>query len=144
MKTSRVVVCPYCGENAEFVNGNRIYSTPGPWNRLWFWACFDCLAWVGCHKRNHQYGRKGDEPFGILANEELRNAKRHVHRLLDPLWQQKGISRKEAYRVLADAMGISKNDCHVGMFDLERCREAYRALMKVHRELQEEQNGNKV
>jgi hypothetical protein len=75
--------------------------------------------------------------LGRLANSELRNAKRHVHRLLDPLWQQNGMKRSDVYKALSRRLGISAKDCHVGKFDVERCRAAYRALKVMHKELWE-------
>lgn len=137
MKNERKVMCPYCGKQAELVKGWQIYPNAGTWGNANFWACFDCQAWVGCHRRNRKYGRDGDEPLGRLANSELRNAKRHVHRLLDPLWQQKGMKRSEAYQALSRRLGIAAKDCHVGEFDVERCRAAYRALQAMHKELWE-------
>lgn len=144
MPKTRKVICPYCGKQAELVKGWQIYPNAETWGNANFWACFDCEAWVGCHRRNRKYGRTGEEPLGRLANAELRTAKRHVHRLLDPLWQRKGIRRSEVYKLLARRLGIAVRDCHVGEFDVERCRDAYRVLQGVHRELwkvSHERNG---
>lgn len=40
------------------------------------------------------------------------------------------MERKEAYKWLADAMGIDCKDCHIGMFSEEQCREAQVTLRR--------------
>lgn len=42
---------------------------------------------------------------------------------VDPRYK-KGMARGGRYKRLADLMGIPKEDCHIGMFDVERCRQA--------------------
>jgi hypothetical protein len=60
-----------------------------------------------------------------------------LHRLLDPLWQQKGMKRQEVYKELSRRLGIAEKDCHVGEFDVEWCRAACRVLRAMHKELWE-------
>lgn len=121
-------LCPYCGavsklfeSSARFYNGRDF----GP-----VWACEPCKAWVGCHAGT-------TKPLGRLANYELRRWKRAVHWYFDPIWKRR-FERKHAldpkytkaharggrYKALAIAMGIPREECHVGMFDIERCRQA--------------------
>lgn len=91
-----------------------------------FWRCLPCAAWVGCHPDT-------TEPLGRLANSELRSLKQAVHRVLDPLWQQGGMSREEAYAWLAEQLELTAEECHVGMFDPATCRRAIEVLN--HREV---------
>ncbi len=52
-------------------------------------------------------------------------------RMLDPLWLKqadKKIARHGVYKFLAKAIGIDRDQCHTGMFTIERCREAWKAL----------------
>jgi hypothetical protein len=51
-----------------------------------------------------------------------------VHSLLDPLWRSGQIKRSSVYARLADHIGITPQECHVGMFDLDRCRSAEAVL----------------
>jgi hypothetical protein len=121
-KSNRIVMCPYCGERAKFVQGKRIYHGRGSWDEKWFWACLPCGAWVGCHAASEKYGRVGDEPLGRLANEELRIAKMGAHEAFDPIWKEGGVKRKDAYKWLAEQLGIPARECHIGMFDVDMCR----------------------
>jgi hypothetical protein len=52
----------------------------------------------------------------------LRRAKKKAHEEFDPLWQEGWMTRNEAYRRLAKVMGIPLKKCHIGMFNIEKCR----------------------
>lgn len=122
------VICSYCVHPAQFcASSAHLYGGRdfGP-----VWHCAPCRAWVGCHKGT-------TKPLGRLADSELRHWKMEVHRLFDPIWQRR-LARKRAldpkytkaharggrYKALALAMGIPQEECHVGMFDIDRCRQA--------------------
>jgi hypothetical protein len=98
-----------------------------------FYQCAPCDAYVGCHKKNQKYQLDGTEPLGRLANSELRMWKSRTHRVFDPLWQKKDMfaSRKGAYQWLADELHINIEKCHVGMFDIEMCKEAIEACKRL-------------
>lgn len=80
-----------------------------------FYRCAPCAAWVGCHPGSAN-------PLGRLANAELRKAKSAAHTAFDPLWKSKRMRRKEAYGWLAERLGVKKNECHIGMFDVADCK----------------------
>lgn len=118
MKTSQdkykpvKIDCPYCGKRATFYPSSaHVYSRDfGP-----IYRCVPCDAHVGCHPHSHR-------PLGRLADAGLRKAKMAAHRAFDPLWQSGRMRRKEAYRWLADQLGIEPNLCHIGLFDVLQCR----------------------
>jgi hypothetical protein len=118
VREARLVICPYCERPAHLVTGETIYPHRRDLWQKWFWLCDPCKAYVGCHK-------EGTKPLGRLANAELRAAKQEAHAAFDPLWQffppREG-ERSRAYKWLADHLGISKRDCHIGEFDVETCR----------------------
>ena len=124
------VKCDYCGRNAELVTGEVLYHGRSDLKDLRFWRCVPCEAHVGCHKKNLKYDSDGTRPLGRLANKPLRQAKMEAHELLDPLWKQGKMRRNEVYKWLADRLGIPMDECHIGMFDLQRCREAINILRK--------------
>jgi hypothetical protein len=111
-------VCPYCGGKPELLDSAIIYRTShGP-----MWICLPCQAWVGVHKDT-------EKPLGRLADAELREYKKWAHVAFDPLWRKKvkqGASkmhaRNAAYHWLAAQMGLSRDICHIGMFDTEQCK----------------------
>lgn len=108
-------ICPYCGNPSELVSGGVVYPRRPDLASKWFWRCAPCKAWVGCHPTTQR-------PLGRLANAELRSAKSVVHSVFDLIWKGGEMSRGNAYAWLADQLGIPVSECHVGMFDLERCK----------------------
>ena len=116
------VICDYCQGEAELVDSSEVYSRSyGP-----IWLCRPCRAWVGVHKNSNDH-----KPLGRLADAELRDWKKRAHAAFDPLWQKKiaregcskGKARSAGYKWLADEMGIAYRYCHIGMFDIEQCRQ---------------------
>lgn len=116
------VQCPYCGGPAHCVTGAVIYGS----NRFdllgkKFWRCKPCGAHVGCHPDTAI-------PLGRLANKQLRRAKMDAHNAFDPLWKSKEMTRSQAYAWLAEALGISPANCHIGMFDVDGCNAVIAAV----------------
>lgn len=115
--------CPYCGGAVLVVDSARVY---GGKSYGWAHVCENwpiCDAYVGCHQ-----GTKN--PLGRLANEELRYAKSAAHKLFDALWREKmkrtACTKKEArsagYVWLAGELALHPAQCHIGMFDVDKCR----------------------
>lgn len=97
-------LCAYCGRKT------MLRKTQYGWQ----WACLPCGAWVGCHKgTSHALGR--------VADAELRRWKMVAHDWFDPLWQNGGFSRSGAYHWLAKNLGLTVDECHIGMFDVATC-----------------------
>lgn len=115
--------CPYCGDPAVRVTGDRLYrDRPDLHNRIMWW-CGPCLAWVGCHPGT-------DRPLGTLANRKLRFARMLAHQAFDPLWRSKiardrcshSEARSAGYEWLARELGIDRDKCHIAMFDEQTCK----------------------
>jgi len=114
--------CPYCSAQPALVGGDVIYPHRPDLSGKRFWHCAPCQAWVGCHDGTTR-------PLGRLANAELRRCKERAHAAFDLLWKRKmatGVSKKQArdagYAWLAGQLGIAREDCHIGMMDIELCR----------------------
>jgi hypothetical protein len=69
--------------------------------------------------------------LGRLANKELRQMKQKAHAEFDPIWQAKAETassknrwhaRNAGYKWLAQQIGITREKCHIGMFDVATCR----------------------
>lgn len=113
------VTCPYCQQNTEFVSSAVVYHGR---DYGMIYLCRDCRAWVGVHKGT-------SNPLGRLADAELREWKKKAHAAFDPTWVRrvkhgkgKGRARQQAYGWLAEALGIPREQCHIGMFDVEMCK----------------------
>lgn len=108
--------CPYCQGSVALVNNRHIYGREcGDWP--YAYHCAPCDALVGLHPDT-------DIPLGTMANHELRAArvtnKRHFHNFMAKM----GFTRSSAYLWLARSMGIDREECHFGWFDLEACKRA--------------------
>lgn len=116
-----MVRCWYCGRPAQLVTGLAIYGPGYQTGDKRFWYCKECEAWVGCHKGT-------EKPLGQLAKRPLRELRVFAHDALDEFRKQTGATRTEAYRLLAERLGISKKACHIGKFDEARCEEAIKIM----------------
>lgn len=108
--------CPYCGGRVKLVPASVVYHKNYP-NKTKLWVCENypsCDAYVGCHQGT-------DIPLGRLANGRLRALKVEAHKQFDPIWKSGLLSRKDAYRWLAEMLQIPESECHIGMFSSELC-----------------------
>jgi len=108
------LTCPYCGKPAKCVDSIVIYKKR---SYGFAWVCGDypkCDAYVGCHP-------KSKNPLGRLANFELRRRKNAAHAAFDPIWKKGKMNRHQAYGWLAEKLGIKREDCHIGMFNVDMC-----------------------
>ena len=117
-------ICDYCGKSSIQTTGADIYPRrPDLASKVMF-VCRPCDAWVGCHPGTAS-------PLGRLANKALRVAKMEAHAAFDPLWRGKAKGeRGRAYGWLAGELGLSSDECHIGMFDVETCRRVVEACAR--------------
>jgi hypothetical protein len=108
-----IVICPYCNSPAEYVDSIAVYRQ----SYGMIYLCRPCNAYVGVHKGT-------DKPLGRLADHRLRYWKKTAHAAFDPLWRYGPFrgNRSAAYTWLADRMGLTPEETHIGMFDIEQCQ----------------------
>lgn len=140
--------CASCNGGArKLVGGDAIYAHRPDLYDLWFWLC-TCGAYCGCHKTKLGDGKR---PLGRTANKELRAARSHCHNVFDPLWKNapnmacyngsekdkramaiiRRSARTRTYRYLAACMNLTKEECHIGMMDLNQCRTLWSICKKL-------------
>ena len=111
------VTCNYCGKPAHYVDSAIVYNGRS-YGMIYF--CPDCDAYVGVHKGT-------DRPKGSLANSELRGWRRGAHEAFDQLWRgNRHVTRKKAYKWLSKQMRLPEDLTHIGMFDVDQCKEVIR------------------
>lgn len=111
-------VCSCCfSERVELVENSEIYHgrSYGEWPYAYLCRC--CGAYVGLHPVT-------DIPLGTLADKPLRDARNGCKRPFEMIWRNGAMTRKEAYAWLAKGLGITAEECHFGLFDIERCQRA--------------------
>lgn len=104
--------CNYCSDEAIKVTGKDVYPSRTDLYKLSFFICSPCDARVGCHIST-------GEPFGSLANKELRKARQLAHSKFDLLWRGGLMSRKDAYIKLETDLDLYEN--HIGHMDILDC-----------------------
>lgn len=131
MHPVKAPICPYCGAVSKIVDSAALY---GGISYGFVWLCAPCHAYVGCHPGSKM-------PLGRLADAKLRTLKMRTHAVFDPFWMAslarlkeqmgdklprdaKSKARNDCYAQLAQALGIDKHVCHIGMFDAWQCRAA--------------------
>ena len=117
--------CLHCEGGCRLTDGKEVYPPCPDLHHKHFYVCDHCDARVGCHPGT-------TTPLGYAADKPTRDARSMLHELmLDPLWNSApnpSRARRWTYKFLANALGIKREHCHTGMFSIERCREAWKAI----------------
>lgn len=103
----RPIWCCACNADvqARLTDGSEVYPSRSDLDRVPFWLCDTCRGHVGTHHRHHVHAMRM-EPLGIIPTPEIRNARKMIHRILDPLWQRGGgHKRRHVYAEIAKRMG---------------------------------------
>ena len=95
----------------------------------------------------------GNGHRGRLANAELREAKKEANfyfdqiaktNLINKIWSEylPGISnRNKAYLWLSNQLGIPREVCHIGMFDVEDCKRVVELCKPIIKEYRNEKSN---
>ncbi len=92
-----------------------------------FYGCVDYPRCRGTHGAHKATG----EPLGVPANRETKAARGRAHAAFDPLWNSGSMTRREAYKWLAERLGT--DEAHMGEMDVETCERVVEAC-REHRE----------
>ena len=119
--------CCGCGDKVEarLTNGGEIYPHRQDLSSLPFWKCDTCGNFVGCHYKTKDRTR----PLGCIPTPEIKNARQHIHALLDPIWQSKQISRSKLYKMISSKTGRKYHTANIR--SLEEAREVYRVIREI-------------
>ena len=121
------IYCCGCGEKVEarLTNGGEVYPHRGDLKKIPFWICDSCKNFVGCHHKTS----KPTTPLGCIATPEIKNARKHIHRILDPIWQSGKISRSKLYKIISNKTGRKYHTSHIR--NIEEAREIYRLVRDI-------------
>ena len=129
------VVCPYCNSDAQLVDSAVVYGEGRSYGLIW--DCRPCDAYVGTHKVKDRL----NEPLGRLADKELRFWKIQAHYAFDPIWKEKHMPRSSAYAFLAAMMNLPIEKAHIGMFDVEQCKQVIQKVSEWKRKTKHEKSA---
>jgi hypothetical protein len=96
------IYCCGCKEKIDAVltSGREIYPHRKDLYSLKFWKCPACKNYVGCHNNG-----TGMSPLGNIPTKELREKRKQIHAILDPLWKSGRFRRKALYSRLSELLG---------------------------------------
>lgn len=117
--------CPFCGSEVNIEPNSNIYGRSyGEWP--WAFVCSDdeCDSYVGIHPYT-------GIPLGTLADRETRDARKRAKKKFIRWQEERGLSRNDAYRLLAQKMRIPYEKCHFGWFDVDQCDLAQHAVNRL-------------
>ncbi len=123
-----------CGCNgskvtARLTNGKEIYPHRKDLYDLPFWKCDVCGNFVGCHHKT----KNRTQPLGCIPTPEIKNARQHIHRILDPIWKSKLAKRNEIYAWLSEQLGWKYHTAQIR--SIEEARKVYRLVQRFKAEL---------
>lgn len=122
----RIYCCGCADEvNARLTDGMEIYPHRPDLNKLPFWKCDACGNYVGCHHKT----KNKTAPLGCIPTPELKDARKHLHALIDPIWQSGKMGRRELYEAISKEVGWNYHTAKTRT--IEEARSAYKVVKKL-------------
>ncbi len=124
MNKNMLIHCCGCGVkvDARLTDGAEIYPHRNDLHNLPFWKCDKCDNYVGCHHKT----KNRTQPLGCIPTPEIKNARQHIHKLLDPIWQNGKIKRKDLYKKISKKLGWKYHTA--GIRSIDDARKVYRLI----------------
>ena len=124
--TVRRIHCCACTRevDARLTDGREIYPHRPDLRSLPFWRCDACGNFVGCHHKT----KNRTEPLGCIPTAELKEARKKLHALIDPIWQSGKMGRRELYAAMSRDLGWEYHTAKTRTMD--EARAAYHAARK--------------
>ena len=119
-----LIYCCGCEEKIEarLTNGKEAYPHRRDLYKHPFWICDRCKLTVSCHHKT----KNPTQPLGCIATPQIKNARRHIHALLDPLWESGKYKRAKVYKLISDKFGREYHTAHIRT--IEEARDVYRFI----------------
>lgn len=84
-----------------------------------FGTFYGCEA-GGC--RGSHGAHPDGSPVGVPADARTKKARMDAHDAFDRIWKHDRMTRSAAYAWMADALGVSPDEAHIGKLDHDSCR----------------------
>ena len=120
------IYCCGCGCEvpARLIDGSEAYPHRPDLFDLPFWKCDTCGNVVGCHHKTNNPTR----PLGVIATQEIKDARKRVHAIIDPLWKSRRYTRNYVYRHITSLLGYQFHSAE--MRSVEEAQRVIDALEK--------------
>lgn len=110
---------------ARLTDGREIYPHREDLSDLPFWKCDTCKNHVGCHHKT----KDRTKPLGNIPTKELKNARQHIHRILDPLWKSGRFKRGQIYAKISNSIGYEYHTAEIKTVD--EARKIYKIIKEL-------------
>ena len=121
----QIIRCPYCGSTAILKDASYVYGGKSRGGKVYVCSHYpECNYYVGVHPGT-------TIPKGTLANRELRKKRIRAHNTFDQIWKQGILSRRDAYRWIADKFSLNEQQAHIGRFSDYMCDQLIIESQKV-------------
>jgi len=122
-----IIYCCGCKKkiDARLTDGSEIYPHRSDLISLPFWKCDACHNYVGCH---HKTSNR-TQPLGCIPTSEIKNARKHIHKLLDPIWQSGGHKRVDIYKQISEKLGFRYHTANIR--SIEEARDVYKIIREI-------------
>lgn len=119
--------CCGCAKEVDAVltDGKEIYPHRPDLYALPFWKCAGCNNFVGCHHKT----KDRTKPLGCIPTKEIKDARRKIHAVLDPLWESGKMSRKHIYARLTELLGRQYHTAELRSVD--EANSIYQCLLQI-------------
>lgn len=132
----RIIYCCLCERDthARLTTGAEVYRHRPDLADLPFWKCDRCGNHVGCHHKTKDRTR----PLGVIPTKEITNARQHIHRILDPLWQsgsgnkEQKKKRKKVYALISEKLGYEYHTAEIR--SVEEARKIYTIITEIKKQ----------
>ena len=127
MTAFRKIYCCGCRQDvdARLTDGREIYQHREDLLGFPFWRCDNCGNYVGCHHKT----RNPTEPLGDIPTQEIREARKKLHKLIDNILRGGKISRSEVYRAISAEIGWDYHTAKIRT--IEDAMVVYKAASKL-------------
>lgn len=127
MTEAKEIYCCGCKAKiaARLTNGKEIYPHRDDLHSLPFWKCDTCKNYVGCHHKTSN----PTNPLGCIPTKEIKNARQHIHRILDPIWKSNKMSRNTIYAIIGQKTGRQYHTAQIR--SVEEAREIYKIVKEL-------------
>ena len=122
--SQHLVICPECG--------SPMILKPSKFKRGYYYGCSRHPVCHGSHGA-HPNG----SPLGVPANAETKRWRIKAHEVFNRLYafyppgKMRRKARSQAYRFLQEIMDLSKDEAHIGRFNIEQCQRLIELLSNV-------------
>ena len=103
MSNLKTIYCCACKKDvsARLISGAEVYPHRQDLHNLPFWTCDNCGNFVGCHHKTSN----PTNPLGVIPCSQMKEYRKKIHQILDPLWKSGKMSRSAVYKMVSDKVG---------------------------------------